>query len=43
VFDYQLTEGPSTAENAVALLEIHGAPRAMIVRARALVEQFRTR
>jgi hypothetical protein len=43
VFDYRLTEGPSTTQNAVALLEIHGAPRAMIVRARALVEQFRSR
>jgi hypothetical protein len=43
VFDYRLTEGPSTTQNAVALLELHGAPSAMIDRAKALVEQFRRR
>lgn len=32
-FDYQLTDGPSTTGNAIALLSFHGAPPGLIARA----------
>jgi DNA mismatch repair ATPase MutS len=34
VFDYRLTEGPGTTRNALALLEINGAPPSLVARAR---------
>lgn len=33
VFDHRLQRGPSTSRNAIALLQLHGAPDAMITRA----------
>ena len=43
VFDYRLAAGPSTTRNALALLERHGAPRAMIERALALAQRLEGR
>jgi len=40
VFDYHLTEGPSTSRNALALLESYGAPSTLIKRAIALAERL---
>jgi DNA mismatch repair ATPase MutS len=40
VFDYRLTEGPSTTRNAIALLQSHGAPSTLIKRATALAERL---
>jgi DNA mismatch repair ATPase MutS len=34
VFEYRLTEGPSTTRNAIALLEFNGAPPTLVARAR---------
>jgi MutS domain V len=34
LFDYRLTEGPSTTRNAIALLEFNGAPPSLVARAR---------
>ena len=35
VFEYRLQPGPATTRNAIALLQIHGAPEALIGRALA--------
>jgi hypothetical protein len=35
VFDYHLTPGPATSRNAIALLELNGAPRSVVTRALA--------
>ena len=40
VFEYQLTKGPSTTRNAIALLELNGAPPAMVARARVLAQRL---
>jgi hypothetical protein len=34
VFEYQLAVGPSTTRNAISLLELNGAPEALVFRAR---------
>jgi MutS domain V len=34
VFEYRLAEGPSTTRNAISLLELNGAPGALVLRAR---------
>jgi DNA mismatch repair ATPase MutS len=34
-FDYRLTPGPATSRNAIALLELNGAPEAVVTRALA--------
>jgi DNA mismatch repair ATPase MutS len=38
VFDYQLTPGPATSRNAIALLELNGAPKSLVARALARAE-----
>ena len=48
VFDYQLTSGPATSRNAIALLELSGAPAALVAKALARAaaldaERHRTR
>ena len=35
VFDYHLTPGPATSRNAIALLELNGAPESVVTRALA--------
>jgi DNA mismatch repair ATPase MutS len=37
-FDYQLRPGPATTRNAIALLQLHGAPERLIQRARTAAE-----
>lgn len=37
-FDYQLRPGPATTRNAIALLQLHGAPERLIHRARTAAE-----
>jgi DNA mismatch repair ATPase MutS len=37
-FDYQLRPGPATTRNAIALLQLHGAPERLIHRARTCAE-----
>jgi hypothetical protein len=38
VFDYHLTSGPATSRNAIALLELNGAPESVVTRALASAE-----
>jgi DNA mismatch repair ATPase MutS len=40
VFEYRLAEGPATTRNAIALLELQGAPASLVDRARALTHQL---
>ena len=40
VFDYRLASGPSTTRNAISLLELNGAPLALVKRARALAQRL---
>jgi DNA mismatch repair ATPase MutS len=40
VFEYKLTRGVSTTRNAIALLELNGAPPTLVARARARVERL---
>ena len=40
VFEYHLTEGPSTHRNAIALLELNGAPPEVVARARVLAQRL---
>jgi len=40
VFEYTLTSGVSTTRNAIALLELNGAPPALVARARARAERL---
>ncbi len=37
-FDYRIHDGPSSSRNAIALLEVLGAPRAVVEEARARAE-----
>ena len=40
VFEYRLAEGPSTTRNAIALLELNGAPASLVRRARERAEHL---
>ena len=41
-FHYRLTPGPATTRNAIALLELYGAPADVVARSRVLTESLET-